>query len=136
VPVNISVVPVNGERRWTALYDKREAGTFDARSSLSLAEYEERFADNAEKGLSLAYVNSYRHGGDLTIVGIWYSAIAEPYVEHHLDPSEFDAVMKKQRKKQRYLRGVTGYQRDGAANFIGIWRGSAPKRPTVTRRPR
>jgi hypothetical protein len=121
VPVNISVVSTSDGRRWTALFEKRNAGAVDAHSTMTLADYQQRFTDNAKKKLYLAYINSYAHEGDLNIVGIWYSAIPSPAVQHHLDGGEFEALMKTNRKANRYLRGVTGYQRGLVANWAGIW---------------
>ena len=86
-----------------------------------LADYQQRFTDNAKKKLYLAYINSYADEGDLNIVGIWYSAIPSPAVQHHLDGGEFEVLMKTNRKANRYLRGVTGYQRGLVANWAGIW---------------
>jgi hypothetical protein len=66
-------------------------------------------------------IPSPRTEGDLKIVGSWYSAIASPAVQHHLDGGEFETLMKTNRKANRYLRGLTGYQRGLVANRAGIW---------------
>ena len=121
IPVNISVVSHDGQRIYTALYEKRSVGASETRSTLSVAEYQQKFADNAAAGLQLAYLNSYLHKGEINIVAIWYQNLPAPYVEHHLDTQEFDALLKKERKANLYLRAVTGYQRGVAPNFAAIW---------------
>jgi hypothetical protein len=121
IPVNISVVSRNGERRYTGLYEKRSVGLWELRSTLTAAEYQQKFTDNANKGLRLAYLNAYIHGGELNFIAIWHQNITSPSVRHHLDKGEFDALMKDQRKAGRYLRAVTGYQRGLVPNWGAIW---------------
>jgi hypothetical protein len=119
--VNISVVSRNGERQYTALYEKKNVGGVDAHSTLSVAGYQKQFDINTGKGRGLAYLNAYVHDGEINIVAIWTSAMAGAYAEHHLDNNEFDALLKKQRKANRYLRGVAGYQRGLLPNFAAFW---------------
>ena len=121
VPVNISVVSNDGERVFTALYEKRNAGVVEARANLTVAEYQQKFTDNARKGLHLAYLNSYPHEGGINFVAIWRQKLPPPYVEHHLDRQEFETLLKKERKAGLYLRAITGYQRGGTANWAAIW---------------
>jgi hypothetical protein len=121
VPVNISVVSQNGQRIYTALYEKRNVGAVEARSTLSVTEYQKKFTDNVAAGLYLAYLNSYIHADEINIIAIWYQNLPSPYVEHHLDKQEFDALMKKERKENLYLRAVTGYQRGSVPNFAALW---------------
>ena len=47
--------------------------------------------------------------------------MAGAYAEHHLDNGEFNTLLKKQRKANRFLRGVTGYQRGLLPNFAASW---------------
>jgi hypothetical protein len=121
IPVNISVVSPGGDRIYTALYEKRSVGAVEARSTLSVGEYQQKFTDNAKAGLHLAYLNSYLHNGDINIVAIWYQNIPAPDVQHHLDTQEFDALLKKERKANKYLRALTGYQRGVVPNFAASW---------------
>jgi hypothetical protein len=121
IPVNISVVSQGGQRIYAALYEKRSVGKFEARSRLSVAEYQQKFTDNAKAGLQLAYINSYLHSGEINFIAIWYHDLSPPYVEHHLDRQEFDALLKKERKSNLYLRAITGYQRAMSPNFAAIW---------------
>lgn len=121
VPVNISVVSSNGQRYYSALYDKRNVGKADARSTLSVADYQEKFNINANLGFYLAYLNSYRHEGEINIVAIWYQSQPEPFVRHHLNNEEFNSISKSQRSESRYLRAITGYQRGNIPNFAAIW---------------
>lgn len=121
IPVAISVVSRRGDRFYTALYEKRNVGSWEARSTLSAAEYQQKFTDNANRGLDLAYLNAYLHGGDLNFIAIWHENIPSPFVRHHLDSGEFDGNLRAQRKAGRYLRCVTGYQRGLAPNWGAIW---------------
>jgi hypothetical protein len=120
-PLRISVVSRNGERQYTALFERKDVGRFDAHSTLSVAAWQKQFDINAGKGLGLAYLNAYLHDGEINIVGIWHAATAGTYAEHHLNNAEFDALLKKQRKANRSLRGVTGYQRGLLPNFAAFW---------------
>jgi hypothetical protein len=42
----------------------------EARSTLSVAEYQQKFNDNACKDLRLVYLNSYLHGGEINVIAI------------------------------------------------------------------
>ncbi len=121
VPVSISVVPVDGERRYTGLYEQRDAGIFEARSTLSIADYQTTFNSNHAAGRSLVYLNSYIFQGEIQIVAIWHQNAPAGAANHHLDRTEFQADLVTQRNSRRYLRCVTGYQRGSDANWAALW---------------
>ncbi|WP_437675774.1 hypothetical protein [Sorangium sp. So ce131] len=121
VPVNVSVVVVGGQRRYTAPYEARDAGGCELDSRLSVAEYQQKFTGNLKKGMHLGYLNSYLIDRQINIVAIWYSKLPSPFAQHHLDSNEFNAVLKQQRQANLALRAVTGYQRGAAPNFAALW---------------
>ena len=59
-PVNISVVSINGQRRYTAFYEQQPGG-FASRSFLTRDQFAEFDADQRAAGRTLSYVNAYTH---------------------------------------------------------------------------
>lgn len=63
-PASISVVSVNGERRYTVLYTPRDLGAWAIQSRVRESDLEDVVADQAQQGRHPVYVNAYMHGGD------------------------------------------------------------------------
>jgi len=57
------VASVKGTRYYTALYEKTNIGSYQAKSSLTPAQYQKLFDENKKKGRQIAYLNGYSHKG-------------------------------------------------------------------------
>jgi hypothetical protein len=121
VPVNISVVYLNGRRYYTALYDKRKVGKAYARTTLTFPEYQKLVTKKAKQGYQLIYINSYIRKGLFNMIAIWYQNQTEPSVKDNLDSQAFEALLKTQRSNNLYLRAVTGFSVIGQPIFSAIW---------------
>lgn len=121
VPVAISVVS-DGGRKYTALYEKRNVGSWQARSQLTPAQYQTFFNDNAKAGRRIAYLNGYRHGGDPYIVAIATSQTpAGGKQRHGLTGAQYQTEWESARKAGLLTRAVAGYEDDGT-RYAATWR--------------
>jgi hypothetical protein len=120
-PVEVSVVSAGGQRSYTARWEKRDVGQWEIRTTLSPAEFDNKFDANHNAGLHLVCCDAYWHSEDLNMAGIWHSKAPGVFCQFHLNQSEFNSNLKAQRKKNRYLRGVAGYRRDAGVNWIAYW---------------
>lgn len=62
-PINVSVVSLNRNRRYTAFYERRSLGSWQARSFLTASQYQATSNDNVARGRRLIYLNAYDHRG-------------------------------------------------------------------------
>lgn len=120
-PSEVSVVSAGGQRSYAARWEKQDVGSWEIRSTLSPAEFDNKFDANHAAGLHLVSCDAYWHGDDLNLAGVWHSKAPGVYCQFHLNAGEFSANLKAQRKKNRYLRGLAGYRRDAAINWIAFW---------------
>jgi len=120
-PVEVSVVSTGGQRSYAARWEKRDVGQWEIRSTLSPAEFDNKFDANHTAGLHLVNCDAYWHSNDLNLAGIWHSKAPGVFCKFHLNQSEFNSHLKAQRKQNRYLRGLAGYRRDAGINWIAHW---------------
>ncbi len=120
-PSEVSVVSAGGQRSYTARWEKKDAGAWEIRSTLSPAEFDNKFDTNHTNGLYLVSCDAYWHDNALNLAGVWHSKAPSVYCQFHLNQGEFNATLKAQRKKNRYLRGLAGYRRDAGVNWIAFW---------------
>jgi murein DD-endopeptidase MepM/ murein hydrolase activator NlpD len=123
-PVNISVVSIDGNRRYTALYEKSDVGSWQAKSFLTPAEYQQAFDDNKAAGRQLAYVQAYNHNGAVRFSGIWYSMFKTAFAARHgMSSDEYQKEWEEfTGKKGHRTQAVTGYEQDNQASFAALWR--------------
>ncbi len=121
--INSSVVVINGQRSYTAFYEQKPVGSYEARSALTAAEYQAKFTENQLAGRQLVYLNAYDHAGSVRFTAIWHSAVAGAYVaRHNLTKAEYQDEWEL-RLGQGYLtRFVTGYDAGVVGNYAALWR--------------
>ena len=121
--VNISVVSISGERRYTALYERGDVGAWKARSSLTPAQYQAEFDDNVEAGRALAYVQGYVHQGRVRFSAIWRADLTAPFTARHgMTGSDYQERYDRATGNEFLTRAVTGYEQGGEARFAALWR--------------
>jgi hypothetical protein len=122
VPVKISVVSVNGTERYTALYEKKNVGSFIAKSRLTAAQYQAEFDANVRAGRELVYVNGYVHQGTTYFSAIWHQMGMTPLVaRHHLTSAEYQDEFDTQLKNGYLTRAVTGYAVGASIRYAALW---------------
>lgn len=122
LPTSLSVVSVNGERRYTAIYKKQSQGSVLVRSTLTTAQYQKAFDDNAKAGRRVAYLNGYNHKGKAYIVAIFNSVTpGGGKYRHGLSSSQYQAEYNSARSAGLLTRIVTGYEESGTRYAAG-WR--------------
>src|SRR5262249_46321552 len=122
VPVNITAQTINGARYYAALYEKKDVGSFFAKSFLTPADYQLEFNANAQAGRKLAYLNAYTYNGSPRIIAIWYQKAAANYVARHgLSGSAYQAEFDAELANGYLTRALTGYEENGQARFAALW---------------
>lgn len=121
--VNISVVSINGNRRYTALYERSNVGSWRAKSFLTLTEYQQEFDANKAAGRQLAYVQAYNHSGGVRFSGIWYSTFSTAFAARHgMTSDEYQQEWEDRTSNGFRTQAVTGYQQNNEARFAALWR--------------
>ncbi len=122
-PKNISVVSINGERFYTALYEKENIGSYEAKSFLTSEEYQKLSDENKQKGRQLAYLNAYEHNGQPRFSAIWNSSTQGVFKSRHdLTSSAYHDEWESALKSGMLTRAVTGYTDGNAVRYAAVWR--------------
>lgn len=123
-PVNVSVVSVNGQRRYTVLYRAEDIGQWQMRSQIPAADYQALYDANAKAGRRPSYVNAYMHRGQPFYSVIFSEKPTGARKDRHgLTSAQYQAEFNAAHEAGLLTRAVSGY--DGAqANhrYIAIWR--------------
>jgi hypothetical protein len=121
-PVNISVVSPGGERSYSALYERSNVGSFEARSFLSLAEYQTAFDANAKAGRHLVYLAAYTHQAAPRMSAIWHERPqAATSARHGMSSAEYQEQFNAHLGSGYLTRAVTGYEQSDSARFAAFW---------------
>jgi hypothetical protein len=122
-PVNVSVVSVAGNRSYTALYEKRDVGSFRLRSALTLGQYQSEFDANLDAGRKPVYLNAYTHRGETRISAIWTQEPAGKLMARHgLTESEYYALHDQLTRRGYVPDVVTGYADGRTHRYAATWR--------------
>jgi len=120
--VNASVVPVNGQLRYTTLYRKQNLGSWVLLPGISKSDYQQVYDDNAAVGRRPLYVNAYKHNGK-----VFYSVVfsqkppGKRKDRHGLSASSYQSEFKSAGSLS--IQAVSGV--DAAVSnheYIAIWR--------------
>lgn len=122
-PRNVSVVSSGGQRRYTALYERADIGSWQSRSQLTAAGYQQAVDANAKAGRSLIYVDAYVHGGQPQFSAIWSSRAKDPYrARHGLTSAQYQSEWSANTDAGFLTQNVTSYAVGNAPRFAAIWR--------------
>ncbi|MEL6461409.1 MAG: hypothetical protein AAFQ91_24785 [Cyanobacteria bacterium J06621_15] len=122
-PKNISVVSINGQRRYTALYEKNNVGSFVAKSFLTPTEYQRLSNLNRRSGRQIAYLNAYVHKGKPRFTAIWNSNTKGLFIARHgLSSNGYQQNWENAIKSGFLTRNVTGYANGNSVRYAGVWR--------------
>lgn len=122
-PRNVSVVSGGGQRRYTAIYEQADIGSWQAKSQLTASEYQQAFDDNAKQKRHLVYLNAYMHGGQPNFSAIWSSKASGSYkARHGLTGAQYQNEWESSTGAGLPTRNVTGYSAGGSGRYAAIWR--------------
>jgi hypothetical protein len=120
-PVIISVTPWGGARSYTALYEKKDVGSFVAQQVLDATQYQAAINQQAAAGRKLVYLNAYNDPAGARFTAIWHSNAATPYARHGIEALDYYAEANAQRAKGLLTRAVTGYMDGSNVRYAGFW---------------
>lgn len=121
VPRAVSVIS-SGGLKYTALYEKG-GGSFQLKSQLTIAEYQEAFNANRAAGRHVAYLNGYTHGGQAYIAAIFGAGTpAGGKQRHGLTGGQYQSEYQSARNAGMLTRVVTGYGTGNGARYAASWR--------------
>ncbi len=123
-PVNVSVVSVGGQRRYTVLYRSDNIGKWQMKSSVSEAGYQTLYNTNAKAGRRPFYVNAYMHQSKPYFSVIFaQKPTGQRKDRHAMTGNKYQQEYNNALKGGLLTRTVSGY--DGAKSnhrFIASWR--------------
>jgi hypothetical protein len=123
-PVNISVVSVSGNLRYTVLYRSEDIGRWTIKSQVNEADYQALYEERDRAGQHPLYVNAYKHNGS-----IHYSVIfsekpgGQRKDRHGLTAEKYQSEWDTAIQSGLLTRAVSGC--DGAMQnhvYIAMWR--------------
>ena len=123
VPVNVSVVSINGKRHYAAFYEKRNAGGSVLKSFLTQEEYQNMFDDMVKKGWEQVYINGYQYEGKTRFSVIWYEKAAYKNwnATRKSGSDSYQEKWEDNLSQGRLTRCVTGYDEAGKHWFAAHW---------------
>jgi Bacterial tandem repeat domain 1 len=120
---NIAVTSVDGQPRYTALYDKSDGGSWMAKSRLTPDEYQQAFADNSAQGRKPVYLNAYGLDGKIYFSAIFASKPGGALkARHGLTSQQYQTEWESTTGAGYLTRVVTGYSTGENARYAAIWR--------------
>ena len=109
VPTSVSVVSVNGERRFTTSWARGKPGALMVRSTLDGAEFQKLANEMASQKMELAYLNTYVHGAELQYSVVFVEHIDRAQVwKHGLSEKAYQTEFESHTGKGFGLRLVAG----------------------------
>lgn len=122
-PTSLSVVAVNGQHRYTALYEKGIEGSFLVRSTLSPAEYQTTFDEQRRIGRRPVYLNGYTNvDGEPRLVAIFSSKPDGPFrASHGLLSGDYQSEWETNTDDGYRTEVVTAYAGANRLYFAAIW---------------
>ena len=120
-PVIISVAPSGGARYYTAVYEKKDVGSFVSQQALDANHYEAEMNRQSAAGRNLVYLNAYNDSTGARFTAIWYSNAVKPYARQRINGRDYPAVANAQRAKGLLTRAVTGYTEGTRVRYAGFW---------------
>lgn len=122
-PVNISVVSIAGQRRYTVLWRSENIGAWSVKSQIAEGDYQAMYEEQAAAGRYPSYVNAYMHNGAATYTVVFAQRPGARVDRHGMTSSSYQTAFDDAIGAGFLTRAVSGY--DGAQQnhrFIAFWR--------------
>ena len=121
-PKEISVVSLNGQRYYTARYERGGTGSYMARSTVRTSDYQALVNENVKANRRPVYLDAYEHNGEQFFSVIFESLSAPGYsASHGLTGSGYQQAWSAARKSGLRTRAVVGYSAGNSARYAAIW---------------
>ncbi len=122
-PVNVSVVSVDGKRRYAVLYRKQSIGGWNLKSQIPMSEYQATVLDQADAKRYPAYLSVYSHAGGRWVSAIFASAPRPDWTARHdLSASDYQSEYEAARNRGLLTRTIAGYDGADSHRFAATWR--------------
>ena len=122
VPVNVSVVVVNGTRYYTALYEHTDIGSFTLRSTVLQSSYQTYFNEQTAAGRKPVYLDVYQDGSVNRFSVIFASGVGSDWAAiHDATSAGYQTAYNASRNAGRLTRAVAAYVSNGL-KYAAIWR--------------
>lgn len=122
-PVNISGVSDSGVLRYYALYEKKSLGSYKAKSTTPVADYQTVYDQQKALGRQPIYLNAFSHAGKSYLSAVFSStATGKLAAKHGMTSAQYQSEWTKWTNAGYLTRHVTGYEGGGAARYAAIWR--------------
>jgi murein DD-endopeptidase MepM/ murein hydrolase activator NlpD len=122
-PRNVSVASSGSQRRYTALYEQVDLGSWQSRSQLTAAQFQQAVDDHARAGRHVVYIDAYVHGGQPHFSAIWSSKAAATYrARHGMSGAQYQSESTANARAGHLTEAVSGYAVGNHARYAAIWR--------------
>ncbi len=122
VPTSVSVVSVNGERRYATTWTRGTPGGLIVRSWLDGVEFQQLADKMARDKMELAYLNTYVHQGEVQYSVVFVENIDRPQVwKHGMSAAAYQTQFDTLADEGFSLRLVAGVGTDQAHRFAAVW---------------
>jgi hypothetical protein len=123
-PVNISVVSVSGNLRYTVLYRSEDIGRWTIKSQVNEADYQALYEEREQAGQHPLYVNAYKHNGSIHYSVIFSeNPVGTRKDRHGMTSQQYQTEYNNAIPSGLLTRAVSGC--DGAVQnhiYIAMWR--------------
>ena len=123
---NVSGYSINGEARYTGIWDRSEGPDWQARHGLTGEQYQATFNDLAAQGYRLVQVCGYRVNVDVLFAAIWERKDGPAWqARHGLTSAEYQTTFNDMVSQGYRLTWVSGYSDSGIARYAAIFEQSS-----------
>jgi hypothetical protein len=122
VPTNVSVVVVDGARKYTALYEHVSVGSFTLSSTVLESSYQTYFDAQTAAGRKLTYIDVYRDGSVNRFSVVFEQNVGSNWVAiHNATSAQYQTAYTSNTSAGRLTRAVAAYSSNGL-KYAGLWR--------------
>lgn len=122
-PVAVSVAPGPGGGKVTALWEKRNIGSWIANAAIPVSQYQKWLETQAKAGRKLVYLDGWMSGGKAMLSAIVASKASPTYqARHDLSPSKYQQEYETWTGKGLRTRSVTAYRVGNNVRYAALWR--------------
>lgn len=126
-PANISVVSVDGQRRYTVLYRQENIGKWQLKSQVAANTYQDLVQQNKQAGRKPYYISAYMHDGKPFFSVVFAEKPSGSWkARHNLTAAQYQNEFNSAHRDKLLTRVVSGY--DGAKQhhrYAAVWRSEA-----------
>lgn len=122
VPINVSVVVVNGARYYTALYELASVGGFTLSSTVLESNYQTYFNQQTAAGRKLTYLDVYRDGAVNRFSVVFAANVGSNWTAlHNATSAQYQTAYNSNTSAGRLTRAVAAYVSNGL-KYAALWR--------------